>query len=347
MLVVSNGILAKRLKNLILNFLGGIEMKRVFMICTFFTLLFVHSKLQATTVENIINNPGNYDGESVTVEGVVTQYVEGNASTTSYYILKGYYGGKIKVNTASVKPEVNQKYKVSGIVYIDPISREPFISEQSKSIIGGYQYSEPNNNDNLNKSNTNTQVVLMIGLIILLLISVIIFYIWQKKGQTEPSIGAQGVSGGTPIGIKPPNPTNYSQNTQVSSPKTVRIPPNTPNNTLKFVPGKFIIKSGIDKGTIIAPLQAYPDASGSVITVGREDVQGPRAQAHIKIDDSIQTVSRMQAEIIYKNNKVFIKNLSKTNYTEVNGYSLQPNQVKELRPGAIIKMGELEWEYQK
>ena len=323
-------------------------MKKVIMIGVFFTLLFFHAKLQATTVENIINNPGSYDGESVTVEGVVTQYVEGNASTTSYYILKGYYGGKIKVNTASVKPEVNQKYKVNGIVYIDPISREPFISEQSKSIIGGYQYSAPNNNDSINKSNNNnTQVLLMIGLIILLLISVIIFFIWQKKGQTEPHLSGQVLSGGTPPSIEPPNHPNYPQNTQVSSPKTVRIPPSTPNNTLKFVPGKFIIKSGIDKGTVIAPLQAYPDASGSVITVGREDVQGPRAQSHIKIDDSIQTVSRMQAEIIYKNNKVFIKNLSKTNYTEVNGYALQPNQVKELRPGSIIKMGELEWEYQK
>jgi len=312
----------------------------------FVTIVFSQNQLQATTVEDIVNNPGNYSGEAVTVEGVVVQYVEGNASTTSFYILKGYYGEKIKVNTASSKPEVNKKYRISGIVYIDPVLHQPFISEQSKSLLDA-NVTLPA----VPVQKENNQLLLVIGLLGLLLLAGIIYYLWQKKSQNSLVSEIHQVPPSIPSALPTSMPTTPAPSSSSGSPSltpsTIKMPQSIPNATLKFVPGKLIIKSGVDKGKVLAPLQAFPTSNGAVITIGRQDVQGERASAHLKIDDSMLTVSRMQAEIIYRNNKVFLKNLSTANYTELDGYALNPNETKELRSGANIKMGELRLQYIK
>jgi len=80
-----------------------------------------------TTVEKITENPTSYENDEVEVEGLVSQYVAGRGAT-SHYLLKGDFGGIIKVNTAEPAPETNEKYRIIGIVYLDRSTREPFIS---------------------------------------------------------------------------------------------------------------------------------------------------------------------------------------------------------------------------
>ena len=320
----------------------------------FFLILiigFFQSQLQATTVEDIVNNPGNYNGEAVTVEGIVVQYVEGSASTTSFYILKGYYGEKIKVNTASSEPEVNKKYRVSGIVYVDPISHQPFISEQSKSMLDAFPATSPT--QQRQGTQNNNQLLLILAFLGLLIILGILYYLSQKKKEdsfVQSASNAQQIAAPSMAQTMPSSSPAANSNAAPSYnsvPSTIKMPQNVQNKTLRFIPGKLIIKSGIDKGKVLAPLQAFETTNGAVITIGRGNVQGEGANAHLKIDDSLLTVSNMQAEIIYKNSKIFIKNLSTTNYTELDGYALRPNETKELQPGANIKMGELRLQYQK
>ncbi len=70
-----------------------------------------------------------------------------------------------------------------------------------------------------------------------------------------------------------------------------------------------------------------------------------RIAGHIQIDNKYKTVSRKQAEIIYNNKQLFVRNLSATNITEVDGHELKLGETTELKPESIIKMGEIEFQY--
>jgi pSer/pThr/pTyr-binding forkhead associated (FHA) protein len=79
--------------------------------------------------------------------------------------------------------------------------------------------------------------------------------------------------------------------------------------------------------------------------MGREPVTGERAYAHIQIDEKFHTVSRKQAELVWKDRKLYVKNLSDTNPTQVNGVEVKSGKPVHLKPGSIVRAGELEFEY--
>jgi hypothetical protein len=123
--------------------------------------------------------------------------------------------------------------------------------------------------------------------------------------------------------------------------KTIRIPTNTPK-TLQFIPGKLIIVAGEDKGKEFL-ISGYPTAKGNVVSIGREVVVGERMYSHIQLND--KTVSRRQAELIQKDEKLYLKNVSETNYTSLNNKELSPQEVRHVQKDAVIKMGDLEFQY--
>lgn len=100
------------------------------------TELVAQNNVRQIAIETIFNNPAGFQDEIVKVEGLVTQYIPANANSTAYYLLKGDYGSFIRVNTTAASPETNQKYCVTGVVYVyfndqGGISKY-FISEQSR-----------------------------------------------------------------------------------------------------------------------------------------------------------------------------------------------------------------------
>lgn len=88
----------------------------------------------STTVESIIQNPGGFNKEYVTFEGFVTQYTPSTASTASYYLLRGEYGGIIKVNTR-IRPQINKRYRVWGTVMFEPMNQESFVVEDKVEMV--------------------------------------------------------------------------------------------------------------------------------------------------------------------------------------------------------------------
>jgi len=114
--------------------------------------------------------------------------------------------------------------------------------------------------------------------------------------------------------------------------------------TMISMPGELVIVSGKETGKSYKMIGNL-SSEGSVVTIGRKILNDDPYSSHIQIDDYFSTVSRLQAEIISKRGKVYIKNLSKTNYTQVDGKKLNPGEKTELKPGSIIKMGELEMKY--
>ena len=284
----------------------------------FATISYAQTKHIKTTVEEISNNPGKYVQEKVEIVGVVTQYVKGTPTTTAYYLIRGDYGAILTVNYPTDRsPKVNARYNVTGIIFIDPASQTPFLSEHERNEIVVDSW---------------FRWLTIIAVLLLVILVFLFFYQARLKKQSlspakkiEPEIVEKAESGVPRDDLK-----------------TIRII--TPPKTMKFIPGELVIISGEDKGKAFK-IAGYPTPEGNVVTIGREQVTGDRAFAHLQLADSLQTVSRKQAQIIYRNYKIYVKNLSQVNFTQVNGIELGVNEEMELTPGSMIKMGSIELQY--
>jgi pSer/pThr/pTyr-binding forkhead associated (FHA) protein len=179
----------------------------------------------------------------------------------------------------------------------------------------------------------NLLIVVIGGSTILLLILVIVLLLRKKSGKGNRTITPEMKASQTVVDKVIPTPKENL--------KTMIIPA-TSSRTMKLIPGGLEVITGDDKGRTIR-ISGYPTEDGSTVTIGREPVSGPRDYAHIQLKE--RTISRKQAEIIYKDGKLFIKNLSQTNYTSLNGKDIPVDTELELKSGSIITFGEIEMKY--
>ena len=187
----------------------------------------------------------------------------------------------------------------------------------------------------------------------IVLIGVVIVVLLLNKKKSSPPARAQASQPNpfgsssqlNPLGAAPPKPSAPMSQPSIipsaESYKTIVVSQGAPK-TIKFIPGYLEIISGEDKSKKLR-IAGYPTPSGGIVTIGREEVLGERAFAHIQLKE--KTVSRKQAELISTDGKLFIKNLSETNFTRVDGVELKPEERTELKPGSVIRMGELEFQY--
>jgi pSer/pThr/pTyr-binding forkhead associated (FHA) protein len=299
-------------------------------ICVFsFSVIFGQEKV--SQVNDILSDPSKFLKEDIQVTGLVIQYVEGTEKTTSYYYLKDDFGAIIKVHTAEGKPETNVKYNVDGILYIDPVTELPFISERSKSRADVDIIKPPLHIPTWWEKNWLLVVIIASAVLLFSLI----LLLFGRKRNTEPD-AIKPIDNIQDINFEKNEPPILKDNL-----KTMVIPSTAPR-TMKFIPGEFEVITGDDKGRIIK-IGGYPTEDGSIVTIGREEVTGQRDFAHIQLKE--KTISRRQAEIILKDGKMYIKNLSQTNYTKLDGKEIPPNTSSELNSGSVITFGEVEMKY--
>lgn len=272
-----------------------------------------------TTIEEIFDNPGKFENEQVTISGIVNQYFQATTQTTSYYLVQGDFGGVMNVNTSEKPPVIFKKYKITGVVVIDQVLGRPILIEKSRTMVS---------------SGSSLTIYLLIGAVILLVVFLVLYiFRGRKASSSSPSSGTEPSAAGAY------NPESSSGQDYA----TIRITTGPPP-TMVLIPGELEIMSGLDKGKSFR-IAGYPTAEGSVITIGREPVEGDRKYAHIQLME--KTVSRKQAEIIFRNGVLYVKNLSETNLTQVDGVALKPNEATELKPGTVIRTGEVDFKYKK
>lgn len=354
-------------------------------------------------IEDIIMHPDAYVTSTVTIKGLVTQYSPKTSRSTSHYILKGEYGANIRVNTLEGSPEINRSYIVQGIVYSDKL--KPFVSETQKKLLlltaPSQLKAEVMSSDQIDLSwvdnsdvekafevygSTDNQVFELLASVpanttgysrrdlprstlhyfkiravrddeasnfssvisattnffpsfswteiflggIALLTAVLSYSIVSRK-RINPSSPSPHVP---PISRPPSSPQQF---------ETVKLKPSPPR-TVTMMPGELVIVSGEDRGKAFK-VTGFPTDEGSVATIGRDVPTGDRAYAHIRLDDRFRTISRRQAEIIYSDGKVRVRNLSETNPTHVDGVALKVGETRDLKAGSILRTGELEFEY--
>jgi hypothetical protein len=348
-------------------------MRTLLWACALLALAVVPTQAQ-TTIEDITSNPGRYSDQVVQVSGTVGRHVDsGNGSSgTQNYILEDDAEGSIRVKTTEQPPGIDSRVQVEGLVQISAINRTPVIIERGRSVSasqassGGSGQSQ-SSADALRENFSTTTVFLIFGLGVLVIAALAYFtYASDQEPVSAPSSSADEMEaseapadpslsdtelggeeddpfGGDEHRIKSESSTSTAPDDESDGPDTLKF--KAPPKTMKFIPGKLVIAAGPDQGKEFR-IAGRPTPEGNVVTIGRAEVEGERAFAHIQLGDTYRTVSRMQAEIIQGDEDILLKNKSTTNPTMVNGDEVPADTTVSLDDGDIIRMGELMLRYE-
>jgi hypothetical protein len=327
-----------------------------------------------TSIKEINGNPGKYRGQSVTVEGTVTRHVESGSDTqTKNYILQDDSGEEIRAKTTQKPPETGNRYQVEGVVEISPFNRNAVLDESSRSEIAASAEGGGTSSESLRQGFSTITVYLILGLGILVVVVLGYFAYASQDDEPAPAaatedgspdaesdasspdlssteLGADGEESETgfpePSSQRIKSESSSSQEPEEDSegPETLKF--KAPPKTMKFVPGRLVIAAGPDQGKEFR-IAGRPTPEGNVVTIGRAEVEGEKAFAHIQLGDTYRTVSRMQAEIIQQDDKILLKNTSETNPTMVNGDHVSTGESVALEGGDMIRMGELMLRYER
>ena len=340
-----------------------------------------HAQTDAT-VSEVNDNPGNFRGQQVSVEGTVARHVDSGSDTeTMNYILQNDSGQEIRAKTTQQPPETGGQYRVVGVVEIRSSNRQPVLNEESRTQISSgsppssrsaSSESMPTSSESLRQGFSTITVYLILGLGMLVVVVLGYFAYASQEDRTvskaspsengtpdpEPAaeLSSTELAADTeepadagfpePSGQRIKSESSSSQEPEAESegPETLKF--KAPPKTMKFVPGRLVIAAGPDQGKEFR-IAGRPTPDGNVVTIGRAEVEGERAFAHIQLGDTYRTVSRMQAEIIQRDQTILLKNTSETNPTVVNGDQVPAGTTVELQDGDMIRMGELMLRYER
>lgn len=358
--------MSNRLQNL-----EVIPMKNILWMVALFAFAFsIPAQAQEqVTIKDIVENPGRYSDQSVTVAGVVDEHVEssGGSNSTMNYILRGDTGETLRIRTTDAPPAVTAQVEVTGVVSISPFNQSAFIDEDSRDVVQGESApsSEGSVSERLNPG-IGFWPIVGIAIVGFLVIAGVGYSIYssseekakkaadeaRKRHEEEMKKAASGLNstdftatemgdGGAEERIKS---SSSSSGSGSGGPATLKF--KAPPKTMKFIPGKLVVAAGPDQGKEFR-IAGHPTPEGNVVTMGRQEVEGERAFAHIQLGDTYRTVSRMQAEIVQKDQDIYLKNVSTTNPTMVNGDPVEAEDMVELDDGDMIRMGEMMLRYER
>lgn len=319
-----------------------------------------------TDIQAIISNPGQYSNDIHEVKGSVTRIIDVAPSEMTTYILRSESGAEIRVKTREPKPEVNTTYRVRGLVQVEGFTRDATLTERNRTLVAAPGAPAPEETTAEAEGGgggmpTWALLLLVVGGVVV--VGFIGYYVLQGQQSSQPAtvqggdgragsgMGIEadatavgGRSGGPSSGEIPGMRSESSSSLTSSGPATLRL--KAPPKTMKFIPGKLVVSAGPDQGTEFR-IAGHPAEEGNVVTIGRAKVEGERAFAHIQLGETYRTVSRIQAEIVQKDDgEVLLRNKSTTNPTLVNNEILPAEETVKLSDGDLIQMGELVMRYE-
>ncbi len=311
------------------------------------SLLTITAVAEVIKVDQIKSNPGFYDNKIVTIQGIVSQYMPGTATDMAYYIVKCDWGGTMQVNTIAGAPETNEKYQITGVVYLQ--DRQPYLHEQSRSKISG------GGTENMEGPAISTNTILLI-LMAVVILGGLLYFMQKKKGKqagSQPGGDKSGgeTTGGNKPGEKKPGGKSSKEDFTIKTDEDNTIKVEEEYFTLKALPCHLTILSG-DQANKVLDLYGNPTPDGVIVTIGRDSsewkdhVKPGRENAHLRITDSTRNLSRMQAELLFKDDIMILKNLGSVNPTKVDGASLAVNDTVKLKSGSIIQAGRFKMKFE-
>jgi hypothetical protein len=298
------------------------------------------SAVDITRTKDIRANPMGFVNNVVTVEGFVTQWVEGQG-TTNFYVLKDDWGGVIKVRTSRERPIVSERYRVSGPVGIDVVNRnDVFISEEQRVEFRATSSAAAPTAAPVVQTPTPLQppppglpifLILAIVVVLIILLALLAWLALSRRRQPAAPLDASVPLAGAPEGDAPAAPIEG---------RTIKIFA-PPPGTLKILPGRLAVLEGDEtvkeirfykvKGQT-TPEMTFGRATGAPFT-------------HVQLKP--MTVSSRQAKLTFINNQWILTNHAPaaSNPTRINGTELQVDGQTALNEGDRVQMGEVVFEF--
>lgn len=310
----------------------------------FFFFLFISSDIYSqvtTSVYDINRNPGRFMRENVQVEGLIVRYVPGSSTTLAYYIIRDDMGEEIQVNTTVGPPETNVKYRITGVLYHE--NRQLFISELTRESLA--PVAEPPPPPPPPPAQADNTMLYIIGLAALLLFLIVLFVLYSRKQQkTAEEVSVKQIDAVPKI-----DEDAYQTFLTGSGENTIVV--DREYMTMKALPGSLVVLNGEQADKKLS-LFGASTSEGQVITIGRDSpdwkkhLKSGREHAHIRIQDSTKTLSRLQAELILANGEMKLRNLGQANPTVVDNQTLQVGETTVLKSGSVIQAGNLKLRYE-
>jgi len=277
-------------------------------------------------VKDINCDPYRYSQKVVSIKGKFSRLDGANTNTSqkSYYF-QDIYGDEIKVVTQGPIPDMERYVELTGMIMVNVTAKdtqEVYIWERA--------------NKNKNKNG------LLIALLILVLCGIVgtipfvIFKIRKENNKIKDSIGSSATDS---------HPTETDdQNEQPQIPVRNKPAILTPDETVEFLPGKFIVLKGID---FFKEVRFYRPPT-------REDIEFFFGRCfdiedYTHIDLKLKSVSKIQAKMCYNkdNDKYELINYSTVNPTKVNKIKMNKEDKRVLKEGDKIEMGEVSFLFTK
>lgn len=314
-------------------------------------------------VSDIRANATNLQNEKVTVEGFATQWVPSTAKTTAFYILKDDWGSVIKIRTSEDKPEIGNRYRVSGVVGRDAASknRDVYISEEERLVVanlvedaassapvvasvpgepepvtvppaessaiteGGREWKDP----------VTYVLIVVVAALVILLVMLVVFLLGRRRKHEMPTAE---ISTSDPQ--HEPAPARTTPEPEVVSGKTVKIH-KPPAGTLKILPGRLSVVSGEDR---VKEIRFYRVGGQATPEVSFGRVSGA-PYTHVQLNSP--TVSSRQAKLTFINGQWILTNFAPqtSNPTVHNGIELPQDGQVSLNDADRIEMGEVTFVY--
>ena len=294
-------------------------------------------------VKEINTDPYKFTREVVEIKGKVLQLCGDEKEVSSRgFIFRDDFGDDIKVVTASTYPEVDQHYRIIGMVIINSADKEkPEINiiENSREKLNAdvpvvniptQLPVQPLDKPELKKMGQGIYILFGLAFVLLVVIAILAFFMISNKNRTDTTAD---VASSFPDNLDTaapviPEPASYIEDSSIK----MAAPP---EGTLKLLPGKLEMISGYDKHTDIRFFK-LPTTEETEFTFGRSP--GPN-YSHIQFKSP--TVSSKQAKMVWTNGKYMLLNYSVTNPTKVNDVALEKDQSVPLEEGSRIEMGEV------
>lgn len=201
------------------------------------------------------------------------------------------------------------------------------------------------------KSGPNIMLIIAVIAVVIIVIIIAIVVILLSSGKKKKP----AVASGQPVAPQIPPVAPAPRPSQQTAPQQPVRP--TPQNYVNFGPSEgsgetSVLSQGSDETSVLGAGAAIVSA---MLTrkKNNENIQINKqlfkiGKERVKVDYCIPdntSISRVHAQIIFKNNAYYIMDMKSTNYTYVNGNKVVPEQEMKLNSGDKIRLADEEFEF--
>lgn len=289
-------------------------------------------------VKALLADAGRYLGRRVEVEGNVDRVPEATAAgTPGSFLLTDGVGDGVLVRSSGVLPALGERVAVNGSLALDAGGRNYVLQcDAAVSLKTGAdgKTAEPAGGGDdtpfYRGSGFKRKLAAVVAISAAMFLFIIGVSLKIKKSQKNASLDIPEYSFDEVS-------TLYMDSSGKFAPPTDGDPE---EQTRLILPGYYEITSG----SVDIEGQRFYLAT-AVTRIGREETGIDKVSGWISFPAHMATISRHQADLVYKDGGYCIENRSKTNSTLVNGIPLAPDQSVKIGDLDIISFGGVELTY--